>query len=385
MSIRKSLIFPLILFLTLMTGTSPHDYSVPCSASAKASESETLLIPGGQAIGVTLFTNGVLVVDVSDVVASSGKHLSPAKDAGLKSGDLIEVFNGTKISTVKDLNTAINKSSGQKSSITVNRQGSTRDILITPIESKSDGKFKIGAFVKDAASGIGTLTFYNPKTMEFGALGHGISDSETNQLISISKGDVLPSSIVSVEKGSKGIPGELNGIFDENETPLGTIKENTESGIFGISENGFSSESEALPILSRDEVKLGSAYIISSIEGRNAQKYQIEILKIMPKAFSPQKGMVIEITDESLLQKTGGIVRGMSGSPIIQDGKLVGAVTHVFVNDPSRGYGIFIENMLSELSRRFLDETLICQCFGVALLATLNIVFLKKTIFKDLV
>ena len=348
MSLKKSFIFPLIFFITLITGTSPPDFSSACLVSAAESETQDSLIPGGQAIGVTLKSAGVLVVDVSEVISHDGKRIYPAKDAGLKSGDLIETFNGNKIATVEDLNTAITASGGKKSSVTLNRSGSEVNILISPVLSKVDGSFKIGAWVKDAASGIGTMTFYNPKTKEFAALGHGICDVQTNKIISISEGAIMPSEIVSIEKGKKGIPGELNGIFNENAVPLGEITQNTETGIFGTLENCSSFEQKPLPVATRYEVKTGTAYIISSIEGKNTEKYEIEILKIMPKAFSPQKGMVIQITDENLLAKTGGIVRGMSGSPIIQNGKLVGAVTHVFVNDPTRGYGIFIENMISK-------------------------------------
>ncbi len=348
MSFKKSFIFPLIFFITLITGTSPPNCSSAYLVSAAESETQDSLIPGGQAIGVTLKSAGVLVVDVSEVISYDEKRIYPAKDAGLKSGDLIETFNGSKIATVEDLNTAIAASGGKKSSVTLNRSGSEVNILISPVLSKSDRSFKIGAWVKDAASGIGTMTFYNPKTKEFAALGHGICDAQTNKIISISEGTILPSEIVSIEKGEKGIPGELNGIFNESAVPLGKITQNAETGIFGTLEDSSSFENEPLPVATRDEIKTGTAYIISSIEGKKTEKYEIEILKIMPKAFSPQKGMVIQITDVNLLAKTGGIVRGMSGSPIVQNGKLIGAVTHVFVNDPTRGYGIFIENMISK-------------------------------------
>ena len=170
MSLKKSFIFPLIFFITLITGTSPPDFSSACLVSAAESETPVSLIPSGQAIGVTLKSAGVLVVDVSEVISHEGKRLYPAKDAGLKSGDLIEIFNGNKIATVEDLNTAITASGGKKSSVTLNRSGNEVNILISPALSKADGNFKIGAWVKDAASGIGTMTFYNPKTKEFAAL-----------------------------------------------------------------------------------------------------------------------------------------------------------------------------------------------------------------------
>ncbi len=347
MNFKKSLIFPLIFLITFVTGTSADNYSTQCIAEPEKVSEETLLIPGGQPIGVTLYTKGVLVVDISDVVSADGTHLSPSKDAGIKKGDLITFFNESPVSDVEDLSVAISTSCGKKSSVTINRDNKEKKLLITPTFSKTDEDFKIGAWVKDAASGIGTITFYNPKTKEFAALGHAIYDNQTNEIVPISGGSILPSSIVSVEKSEKGIPGELNGVFDESVTPIGKITKNTELGIFGTAEKAPFSSVDPLLVAYRDEVKTGKAFIFSCIDGENTNKYEIEILRIFPKSLSPQKGMVIKITDKNLIEKTGGIVRGMSGSPIIQNAKLVGAVTHVFVNDPTRGYGIFIENMLN--------------------------------------
>jgi stage IV sporulation protein B len=223
--------------------------------------------------------------------------------------------------------------------------------LVTPKVSQSDGSFKIGAWVKDAASGIGTLTFYDPDSKSFAALGHGICDTETGELLTIGNGQILASSIVSIDKGEKGIPGELNGIFKDDSPILGEIKSNNNCGIFGTSESDLLSTANRIPVAARDEVKPGSAYILANIEGNKIEKFNIEIIRIMPKAISSQKGMIIRITDEKLISKTGGIVQGMSGSPILQNGRIVGAVTHVFVNDPTRGYGIFIENMLAEAEK----------------------------------
>lgn len=352
MNLKKSIAFSMIFSLILsFSGSVSFTDSTLCTATADNHPTEGWLVPGGRSIGVTLATDGVLVVDVSDVVSASGKHFSPAKDAGLKAGDLIQSFNGSKTFTVDDLNKAISCSKGKDSTVVISRNGGLREILIKPQKSQSDGRFKIGAWVKDAASGIGTLTFYDPATNTFGALGHGICDPETGKILTIDNGSILDSSIVSVNKGEKGIPGELNGIFKDETETLGTITKNNSAGIFGTATSCPSENTDSIPIATRTEVKTGAAYILANVEGSKVEKFNIEILKIMPKAISVQKGMVIHITDKRLLDKTGGIVRGMSGSPIIQNGKLVGAVTHVFVNDPTRGYGIFIENMLAEAEK----------------------------------
>ncbi len=345
MKAKKSLLLSLIFSLILcITGT---EYSYTSDTIAVSGTSAKTLIPGGKCIGVTLSTKGVLVTDISDVTDKNGKHQSPAKDAGLKPGDLIQSFNSQNTSTVTELNIAIKLSEGKASNLKFVRDGNEHQVLITPQLSQSDNNFKIGAWVKDAASGIGTVTYFDPQSNRFAALGHGICDSDTGEIFNIDKGNVFSSSIVSVNKGEKGIPGELNGIFEEDSKSLGVITKNIPSGIFGTADKSFLDNTEPLPVASRKDVTIGKANILSNIEGQKTDKYDIEIVRIMPNKLSVQKGMVIKITDQKLLNKTGGIVRGMSGSPIIQNGKIVGAVTHVFVNDPTRGYGIFIEDMLS--------------------------------------
>ena len=347
-AVISSLVFSLIISLTSSKAQTFYEPSIGVVAETKT---EKCVIPSGRSVGVILSTDGVLVVSLSDVDGVNNKTSSPAKDAGIKNGDLIQSFNGIKTDTVTDLTTAISNSQGNDCPIVINRNGNKTELLIKPVKSQNDGLFKIGAWVKDAASGIGTLTFYDPETKSFAALGHGISDPETGKILPISTGNILNSSIVSVTKGEKGIPGELNGIFKEDDPAIGKITLNTPHGIFGSFTTAQLISSDALPIARRDEVKPGVAYILCSIEGNTVEKFEIEIEKIMPKSISSQKGMVIKITDEALLQKTGGIVQGMSGSPIIQNGKLTGAVTHVFLNEPTRGYGIFIENMLKETEK----------------------------------
>ncbi len=349
---KSCLVF--FLIFSLIFCVSGSEYTKICSVFAALPVSETqekLLIPGGKSIGVTLSANGVLVTDVSDVVTEAGKHISPAKDAGIKPGDLIKSFNNLEVSTVAQLDTAIKESKGKSSKLKLIRSGCEREVLITPQLSQTDNRFKIGAWVKDAASGIGTVTFYDSETQTFAALGHGICDSETGEIFTIDSGNIFSSSIVSVNKGEKGIPGELNGIFEDDGPALGKITDNKSTGIFGTSDENILNNVNPVPIMKRKDVSIGKAYIFSNIEGNKVEKFDIEILRILPNKLSPQKGMVIKITDQNLINKTGGIVRGMSGSPILQDGKIVGAVTHVFVNDPTKGYGIFIEDMLNQNRR----------------------------------
>ncbi|MBR5155050.1 MAG: SpoIVB peptidase [Clostridia bacterium] len=342
------LLFSFIFSLVFCVSGSEHLTTDSVFAASPASApQEKSLIPGGKCVGVTLSTNGVLVTDISDIVTENGKHLSPAKDAGIKPGDLIKSFNNQETLTVSQLNSAIRSSKGKSSKLKLVRNGCEREVLITPQLSQTDKNFKIGAWVKDAASGIGTVTFYDPETKTFAALGHGICDSETGEIFNIDTGNIFSSSIVSVNKGEKGIPGELCGIFEEDGPVLGEITNNELSGIFGTTQENFLKNVNRVPIMKRKDVSLGKAYIFSNIEGNKVEKFDIEILRIMPNKLSPQKGMVIKITDQNLINKTGGIVRGMSGSPILQNGKIVGAVTHVFVNDPTRGYGIFIEDMMT--------------------------------------
>ncbi len=322
-----------------------------CSTRATSAQEIKTVIPGGNCIGVSLCADGALVVSTADVTSADGSFSSPAADAGIKPGDLIQKFNNEKINGVEDLENAIENAKGKSSTVKIKRQAKEIDILLKPKISGKDNAFRIGAWVKDAASGIGTMTFYDPKTKTFAALGHGICDPETGNILTIGNGDILDATIVSVDKGEKGVPGELNGIFSDSDSAIGKITHNCELGIFGQLDNSFITDTSPLPIANRDEIKTGPAYIRANTEGSKVEQFSIEITKILPKSISSQKNMIIKITDEKLLNKTGGIVQGMSGSPIIQNGKLVGAVTHVFVNDPTRGYGIFIENMLAETNK----------------------------------
>ncbi|MBE7031823.1 MAG: SpoIVB peptidase [Ruminococcaceae bacterium] len=326
------------------------NHSIEFTQSVSAQEARTV-IPGGNCIGVSLCTDGALVVSTADVTSADGSFSSPVADAGIKPGDLIQEFNDKKITGVEDLEREIVNAKGKSSTVKIKRESKEIDVLLKPKISGKDKVFRIGAWVKDAVSGIGTMTFYDPKTKTFAALGHGICDPETGNILSVGSGDVLSATIVSVDKGEKGVPGELNGIFSDSGSAIGKIRQNCEFGIFGFLDSSFAFDAEPLPIANRNEIKTGKAFIRANIEGSKVEQFSIEITKILPKSISSQKNMIIKVTDEKLLNKTGGIVQGMSGSPILQNGKIVGAVTHVFVNDPTRGYGIFIENMLAETEK----------------------------------
>ena len=295
----------------------------------------------GSLIGLRIYNKGLIVTDISSVM-SGRKSVSPSKDAGIVPGDIILEINGVEPSSLEDVGGLLK----EHTTLTVQRNNSLKVLEITPAKDDSDGKLKLGAWVRDSTAGIGTLTFFDTENNVYGALGHSISDSDTGVIFNVKKGSVEKSSVVSVKKGTAGSPGEICGSFD-NLGSFGNIQKNCECGIFGSLTNFRKLQGVLYPVGVMSQVKEGNATILSTVDGA-IKEYEINILRSMPFG-STTKGMMIEVTDKELLSKTGGIVQGMSGSPIIQNGKLIGAVTHVLVNDPTRGYGIFIENMLSEV------------------------------------
>lgn len=308
------------------------------------------LIPGGNAIGVRLNTRGVLVVAVTDVIDTKGQRTSPARDAGLKVGDSIIEINGIKVQDAEHVVSILNDIKETNVKIVVQRNKVEFVTSAKPVQSIQDNCYRLGIWVRDKTSGIGTMTYYNKDTKEFGALGHGIVDMDTGGLLSVEKGKIMNARISKVEQGKKGTPGEIRGVFYETNNLLGDISINSPYGIYGtIQENNLSSiQNKPIPIGFKEEVKIGKAHILTTIDDNKIEKFEIEIVKIQPQLKADQKSMVVKITDKRLLDKTGGIVQGMSGSPIIQDDKLIGAITHVFVNDPTKGYGIYIEWMLEQ-------------------------------------
>ncbi len=308
------------------------------------------LYPGGTPVGIKLKTKGALVVALTDINDNTVVKKSPAATAGIVVGDCILEIDGKKISVATDISKIINEKPKRVHRILIERRGNKDLKNIKPIKSESDGKYKIGMWVRDSTAGVGTLTFYHDGSKKFGALGHPITDVDTGEIMKIENGEIVNSNILSVKKGMRGAPGELRGIFNENSESLGKIKSNTICGIFGESNEKMINpiSSKPLPIALKDEIEVGKAQIITTIKGKNPAFYDIQIEKLLDQNTANGKSMLIRVTDEKLLKETGGIVQGMSGSPIIQNNKIVGAVTHVLVNKPDVGYGIYIEWMIND-------------------------------------
>ena len=309
---------------------------------------KTFVYLGGQPVGVKLNTRGVLVVALSDINLEKGKVLSPASEGGIQIGDTILSINNQTINKSEDVESIINEAEGKSVIVKIERKGVLLEKNIKPVKG-NDSSLKIGLWIRDSTAGVGTLTFYDKTTRNFAALGHPITDVDTGTILTVSSGKIVTSSIVSVKRGMRGNPGELKGIFLDDEIVLGSIIKNTECGIFGKCDGLMNTaEVKLMEIALRSEIKVGPAKILTTIEGTVPKLYNIEIVKLLEQENPGAKSMVIKVTDPILLEKTGGIVQGMSGSPIIQNNKLVGAVTHVLINKPDTGYGIYIEWMLRE-------------------------------------
>ena len=305
---------------------------------------EMRLMPGGTAVGVALATKGVLVVGVSDV---AGK--SPAQSAGLRAGDVIEHVNGEEVSGSEHLTRLVAASGGNPLQVTYQRGGVRRTALLTPLRDGSSGAWRIGAWVRDSTAGVGTLSYYNPADQSYGALGHAINDGDTGKLLPVRMGSLMRAEIVDIRRGRKGNPGELRGTFLRAPELMGNIEENTNLGIYGFMGEPYVNPlyPEGVPVGYQESVELGPATILSTVDGNGIRAYDVEIIQASRQLAPAAKSMVIRVTDPELLEKTGGIVQGMSGSPILQNGRIVGAVTHVFVDDPTQGYGVYIEWMLT--------------------------------------
>ncbi|WP_338451681.1 SpoIVB peptidase [Niallia oryzisoli] len=309
------------------------------------------VIPGGQSIGVKLNTIGVLVVGHHQVSTEEGK-VSPGELAGIQVGDIITEINGQKIEKMSDVAPFVQEA-GQKKEplkIMLTRENGKVEAELMPQKEKGEENYKLGLYIRDSAAGIGTMTFYHPQSKKYGALGHVISDMDTKKPIVVDDGQIVKSTVTSIEKGSNGNPGEKLARFSSDKEVIGNIERNSPYGIFGELNHGIKNGimDEPLPIALSHQVKEGPAQILTVVEDDEVKLFDIEIVSTIPQKFPATKGMVIKVTDQELLGKTGGIVQGMSGSPIIQDGKLIGAVTHVFVNDPTSGYGVHLEWMLNE-------------------------------------
>lgn len=344
---RRVLISILILATILGTGFSVKEIQAneDNQLVSKGTVEKNMVIPGGMAIGIYMETDGVLVLDTDSITCVDGQKYEPAKNI-VKAGDYILGINGENITKKKELVQAVNQLKTPQVVLKIRRDMETIDVKIKCVEVK-ENSYKLGLWVKDSIQGLGTVTYLKADGT-FGALGHGIHDTDTEDLLEIKKGSVYETSIIGIQKGQRGTPGGLEGIIIYNKhNKIGVISNNTENGIYGkmTEMEQVLKNQEPLEICEKKDIKLGKATIRSTIEGE-IKEYDILIKNIDSYTANVNKGIIIEITDKELLAQTGGIVQGMSGSPIIQNGKIVGAVTHVLVNDPTRGYGIFIEEML---------------------------------------
>jgi stage IV sporulation protein B len=296
-------------------------------------------------IGVRINTDGVLVLDTNAVLAEGGEKKDPSGGL-MKPGDLILSANGVTMRNKEDFQKAVTEANGEMT-FRIRRNDTEMDVKITPVRAATNGVNHVGVWVRDSTKGIGTITYYNPATKVFGALGHGIIDVDTKMLMNVRDGWIMASRVTSVKKGEKGTPGELEGSV-QKERILGRIKTNTPCGIYGYVDNELpgTSQAGAMKVATQSLIREGHATILTNVSSNEVKEYDIVIESVNRLAADETKGMVIRITDPELLKLTNGIVQGMSGSPIIQNGRLVGAVTHVFVQDPTKGYAIFIENML---------------------------------------
>lgn len=323
-------------------GNKPLNYALlgvlPVKTVSLSVEPERRLIPGGQSVGIAIDTEGVVVVGASDI----GSTPSPARLAGLRSGDIIEKVNGESISSAEELTEHLEGDNAV--TLDVSRNGKALSCQVTPAMDARDGHWRLGAWVRDSTAGVGTLTFIDPETGLYGALGHAITDVDTSVTMPVGVGELYENRVVNVTPSKHGKPGELTGDFVFSPELIGTVERNTQQGIFGHTSNTDQGlYSDGLPVAHRSELHTGLASLLTSIDSGGPKEYACEIVRINN---SDTRSMVIRVTDPELLERTGGIVQGMSGSPIIQDGRLVGAVTHVMINDPAMGYGIAIDAML---------------------------------------
>lgn len=346
---KISLLFVLFFIYTLILSIN----YAPKTVAVKGEEikiSEIQVIPVGEVIGIKIYTSGVLVVGTSGIQGQDGKIYKPYEGAEIQEGDSIISINGNIVNSTTELINAINLSKGQEIKIKYMRNNEEKECNIMPVIDQL-GEYKIGLWVRDSAAGVGTVTFYNELTQSFAALGHGITDIDTGDIIKSSSGEIDDVNILSITKGLKAEPGKIQGAIRTNSS-IGNIYKNTQYGIYGVIKNINNLEldySRKMNVAERQEITLGEASLLSNIDGET-KEYKIEIEKIYYSNNIDNKSMVVKVIDETLLQKTGGIIQGMSGSPIIQNGKFCGAITHVFVNNPTTGYAVFADKMIEELA-----------------------------------
>lgn len=333
----------IVVFLFLSASIGISALSTPTVGSEKYQNLR--LTVGGVPFGVKFITEGVLIVGMSDVPTKSGTK-NPAREAGLRVGDRLLKLGGQTVLSASELAEIVAKNGSKPMSVTYVRAGKEETVKLTPIYSEAEARYVTGIYVRDGGAGIGTLTFVCPQTGAFAGLGHGICDASTGKPIPMQRGSVVDVTISGVVRGLSGAPGEVKGYFSSGKT--GTLLGNTECGVYGVLASVPKNLGDPIPVGLRNEVRDGKAKILCTFEDGVRHEYEIEISDIQRDA-TGNKCFTVIVTDKALLSKTGGIIQGMSGSPIIQNGKLIGAVTHVLINDPTTGYGIFIENMLDQM------------------------------------
>ena len=312
-------------------------------ALAAESSGPRTLVPVGRAVGVKLFSDGVMVVGFSQVPAAQGESI-PAKECGLREGDVITHINAAEVDTIEAVQAQLAQIGGECMSIRALREGKQIQLTAQAVKCSTDGNYKLGAWLRDSMAGIGTVTYYDPATGAFGALGHGINDVDTAQLMPMESGGGLKATVSDVKKGRRGEPGELHGDLTMDKD-IGELERNTSYGIFGTLTGDALTDAKPVEVASREQIHTGPALIYANVAGDEVRQYEVEITKLFPKA-EDGRDMMVKVTDPALIAATGGIVQGMSGSPILQDGRIVGAVTHVLIGDSTQGYGISMENML---------------------------------------
>ena len=338
----------LILFGLILVIFIAGQFSAgPENAASTEVVTERVLVPGGHSVGVQMDVKGVLVVGLEEIRTMDGDTVNPGLAAGLQIGDMILAVNGENVYKAREVEQLVNEIQDEVS-LKIQRKNKVMNVELMPVVNAEDGLYKLGVWIKDKTAGIGTLTYFDPVNMTFGALGHAICDPETGAVLTVGTGQLIQAKVQSVKEGKSGEPGEIQGVFYEVESPLGDLKVNSELGIFGDSYHSIENPLYNKPLVTgtKEQVEKGRAYILTTLENNQIERFEIEIEKIYKRDKESNKNMKIKVTDERLLEKSGGIVQGMSGSPIIQNNRIIGAVTHVLVNDPTRGYGIFIENML---------------------------------------
>lgn len=317
---------------------------IPVKTTKILQETEKRVYVSGESFGIKLYTDGVIVVGTKDVETANGK-CNPAKEAGLEKGDIIISINNVKMTDSSQVEETFNDNNGKDYKIVVKRNGNYKNFTLKPVYSQSEGKYKVGVWVRDSTAGIGTVTFYNSENNSIGALGHPITDVDTNEIMPILNGEAVKANVTKIYKSTDGEAGSLCCDFTNN--VIGSLSVNSICGIYGKYECSLVGK-RLYKVAASQEVEKGSAQLLCTVDEKGPQLYDVEITRVSYRENNDEKNMVVRVTDKNLIEKTGGIVQGMSGSPIIQNGKLVGALTHVIVDNPEKGYAIFAEKMVEK-------------------------------------